>query len=78
MLDIVAESLDHKTLLIGECKWTNGENGRLLTHRLQRISEALPFAQGKDIRIVLFTKVTPEDNLGNALGPQDVINNTRC
>lgn len=77
-LDIVAESLDHKTLLIGECKWTNGENGRLLTHRLQRISEALPFAQGKDIRIVLFTKVTPEDNLGNALGPQDVINNTRC
>ena len=24
-IDVVAESMDKKTLLVGECKWTNGE-----------------------------------------------------
>lgn len=72
-LDVVAESLDHKTLLIGECKWSTGENGRLLTHQLQRNAAALPFAQGKDVRIVLFTKMQPDEDQGNSVGPKEVI-----
>ena len=71
-LDVVAESLDHKTLLIGECKWSTGENGRLLTHQLERIAAALPFAQGKEVKTVLFTKVPPEEDQGNSVGPEEV------
>lgn len=72
-LDLVAESLDQKTILIGECKWTTGENGRLLTKRLDKIASALPFTQGKDVKIVLFTKVPPVEDVGNTTGPEDII-----
>lgn len=72
-LDLVAESLDQKTILIGECKWTTGENGRLLTKRLDIIASALPFTQGKDVKTVLFTKVPPVEDVGNTMGPEDVI-----
>ena len=72
-IDLVAESLDHKTILLGECKWTTGENGRLMTNKLQKLAQNLPFAEGKNIVIKLFTKVRPEDDMGNALLPEDVI-----
>lgn len=72
-LDVVAESLDHKTLLIGECKWTEGENSRLLSHSLEKIADSLPFAAGKKVVTKLFVKVKPEENQGNAILPEDVI-----
>ncbi|MBO6078664.1 MAG: ATP-binding protein [Bacteroidaceae bacterium] len=72
-LDLVAESLDQKTILIGECKWTTGENGRLLTKRLDKIASALPFTQGKDVKTVLFTKLPPVEDVGNTMGPEDII-----
>lgn len=72
-LDVVAESLDHKTLLIGECKWTSGENGHSLTQRLERIATALPFAKERTIKTVLFTKNLPEEDQGNSLLPGEVI-----
>lgn len=72
-LDIVAESLDHKTLLIGECKWSSGENGRLLTHELERIASALPFANGKTVKTVLFSRIRPDEDQGNSLLPEDII-----
>ena len=72
-IDLVAESLDRKTLLLGECKWTKGENGRLLTNKLQKLAQHLPFAEGKNLIIKLFTNVRPEEDMGNALLPEDVI-----
>lgn len=72
-LDVVAESLDKKHILIGECKWTSGENGRLLTNELKDIAPYLPFVKDKKLEIVLFTKNTPSDDVGNSLLPQDVI-----
>ena len=72
-LDVVAESLDKKHILIGECKWTSGENGRLLTNELKNIAPYLPFFKDKKLEIVLFTKNTPSDDVGNSLLPQDVI-----
>ena len=72
-IDLVAESLDHTTILLGECKWTTGENGRLLTHKLQKVAENLPFTKGKEIVVILFTKERPEDDLGNSLLPEDVL-----
>ena len=76
-LDVVAESLDKKHILIGECKWTSGENGRLLTNEIRKISDALPFTKGKQVEIVLFTKVTPNEDVGNSILPQQVIDLSR-
>lgn len=72
-LDMVAESLDHSTILIGECKWTTGENGRLLTNGFNNIVPFLPFVNGKKVIIKLFTKVRPEEDQGNSLLPADVL-----
>jgi len=72
-LDVMAESLDREHILIGECKWTSGENGRLLTNEIQKIAAALPFTKGKQVEIVLFTKVTPVEDIGNAILPHAII-----
>lgn len=72
-LDMVAESLDHSTILIGECKWTMGENGRLLTNGISKIVPFLPFAEDKKVVVKLFTKVRPDEDQGNSLLPEDVL-----
>ena len=72
-LDVVAESLDKKHILIGECKWTAGENGRLLTNEIRKIADALPFTKKKQVEIVLFTKKLPKEDIGNAILPDKVI-----
>lgn len=72
-LDVVAESLDKKHILIGECKWSSGENGRLLTNELKKIADALPFIKGRQVEIVLFTKTAPNEDVGNSILPGKVI-----
>ena len=39
-LDVVAESLDRKKLLVGECKWTEGEDADRLIYCLLYTSDA--------------------------------------
>lgn len=73
-IDLVAESLDRSTILLGECKWTENENGKLLTRRLEKLAQTLPFTQGKKVVIKLFLKNKPDDDIGNALLPVDVLN----
>lgn len=72
-LDVVAESIDKKTVLIGECKWTVSENARQMTRGLKNIAEHLHFTQGKKVVIKLFLKNTPEEPQGNHLLAEDVI-----
>lgn len=72
-LDVVAESIDGKCILIGECKWSSGENGRLLTNQLEKIADSLPFTQGKQLIFKLFVKTQPEEDQGNSLLPTDVL-----
>jgi AAA+ ATPase superfamily predicted ATPase len=72
-LDVVAESMDKKTILIGECKWTSLENARLLTEKLKKITEHLSFTQDKDIVVKLFLKNSPEEPQGNHLLAEDVV-----
>ena len=72
-IDVVAESLDKKHILIGECKWTAGENGRLLTNEIRKIADALPFTKNKIVDIVLFTKTLPKEDMGNSILPDMVI-----
>lgn len=72
-IDVIAESLDKKYLLVGECKWTTLENGKLLTAELLRKANLLPFAEGHTIVPMLFLKNTPKNDIGNTLLPSDVI-----
>ena len=71
--DVMAESLDKKYLLVGECKWTTGENGKQLTAELLRKANLLPFAKSYTIVPILFLKNAPKDDAGNAMLPEDVI-----
>ena len=71
--DVMAESLDKKYLLVGECKWTTQENGKQLTAALLRKANLLPFAQNYTIVPVLFLKNTPKDDAGNAMLSTDVV-----
>jgi hypothetical protein len=74
-LDLIAESSDHQSLLIGECKWTHGEQAARLLHQLQEKARLLPFAQGKELIFALFLKEPPQDAdfRGNVFLPEDVI-----
>ena len=71
--DVMAESLDKKYLLVGECKWTTGENGKQLTAELLRKAYLLPFAKSYTIVPMLFLKNAPKEDVGNAMLPEDVI-----
>ena len=71
--DVMAESLDKKYLLVGECKWTTQENGKQLTTELLRKANLLPFARNYTIVPMLFLKNAPKDDVGNPILPEDVI-----
>ncbi len=72
-LDVVAESFDKKYLLVGECKWTNGEDSDRLLAELVAKAEKLPFARGHAIVPKLFLKVPPVGTMENVLFPEDVM-----
>ena len=72
-LDVVAESIDRKYILLGECKWTGGEDAEMLTARLQHLATALPFAQGKKVIYKLFLRQEPIHSINNHLLPEDII-----
>ena len=72
-IDVMAESLDKKYLLVGECKWTNQGNGKQLTAELLRKANLLPFAKNYKILPVLFLKNALKDDVGNAMLPENVV-----
>ena len=71
--DVVAESIDKKSLLVGECKWTTQENATQLISELRRKANLLPFAKNHTINLFLLWKVKPKGDIGNVLRPEDVI-----
>lgn len=71
-IDVVAESLDKKFLLVGECKWTNEENAAALTETLLRKARLLPFAKDRTIVPILFLKAARDSSLGNVFLPSDI------
>ena len=73
-LDVVAESLDKKYLLVGECKWTTVENSDHLLTELRAKAVKLPFAKNHIIITKLFLKNPPVGTMENVLLPDDVIN----
>lgn len=72
-IDVVAESLDKKYLLVGECKWTKQENSDRLLAELMAKAEKLPFAKNHTIITKLFLKNPPMGNIENVLLPDDIM-----
>ena len=59
-LDVVAESIDKKHILIGECKWTHDEDADRLMAVLEQKAKYLPFVKkGQEVHLVLFLKESP-------------------
>lgn len=81
-LDVVAESLDKKFLLVGECKWTVSEDSNQLISELTRKAKLLPFVGNRTIVPILFFKSKSSDKSdikgrrtdGMIMYPEDVIN----
>jgi hypothetical protein len=73
-IDVVAQSLDGKYLLVGECKWSEVPNPKSLLENTQKKGALLPFAKNKIIIPVLFAKSSPDNNNPNILTPIQVMN----
>lgn len=73
-LDVVAESIDKKKILIGECKWTQGENAAQLLHNLKTKAQSLPFVKNRELVFALFLKQPALDGVTDYVFlPQDVV-----
>ena len=75
-LDVVAESLDKKHILIGECKWTHNDSADRLMAALHEKAKYLPFIKrGQEVHLVLFLKEQPNCMTGNVriVLPDDVM-----
>ena len=55
-LDIVAESMDKKYLLIGEAKWTDTVNIKILSSKLEKYATDLPFLKERKIVFAYWLK----------------------
>ncbi|MBU1719027.1 MAG: ATP-binding protein, partial [Bacteroidetes bacterium] len=76
--DVVAESLDRKVLLIGECKWSKITDSNRIFYELEEKAKVFPFAEGKSIMLALFVKSHPKKNEDSRiLGPSDVLERLR-
>ena len=75
-LDVVAESLDKKHILIGECKWTHNDSADRLMAALHEKAKYLPFIKrGQEVHLVLFLKEQSSCMTGNVriVLPDDVM-----
>ncbi len=74
-LDVVAESIDMKHILIGECKWTTVEDAKRLVNSLEAKIKYLPFIKkGQSIHVMLFLKNEPRNkNTARIIYPTDII-----
>jgi hypothetical protein len=73
-IDVVAESIDKKYLLVGECKWSKITETNSHIRNLEKKSNLLPFASGKKIIPFLYLKETSERATNsNIFLPSDVL-----
>lgn len=74
-LDVVAESVDKKYLLIGECKWSKVSDTTALSRGLEQKASLFPLAKGKKIILALYVKETSETGISsNVFLPSDILN----
>lgn len=75
-IDVVAESIDKRTVLIGEAKWSDKISKRELSHSLELKSLNLPFADKKSIVRVAFLKrhMKVLDQDFHVITPNEIVN----
>lgn len=71
-IDVIALSADGKSLLVGECKWSEDTNTERLLRILSEKAGKLPFALNKKIVPVLFLK-SNKKSAGNIFLPEQVL-----
>jgi AAA+ ATPase superfamily predicted ATPase len=71
-IDVVAESVDGKSILVGECKWSENDPVEPLFKKLTDQAGKLPFIKNKVIVPVLFLKGNKKTG-ENILFPEHVI-----
>ena len=71
-IDVLAESTDGRSLLAGECKWTDNEDAGHLLKQLSEKAKKLPFVANKEIVPVLFLK-SNKDSGENIVLPDQII-----
>lgn len=77
-LDLIAGSVDKKTLLAGECKWSRVNEFESLLRQVEKKVASLPFAQGKRVFPVLFIRETSAKQIPqNVLLPSDISDRLR-
>jgi AAA+ ATPase superfamily predicted ATPase len=73
-LDVVAESIDRKSILIGECKWTKQENAEKLLENLISRAKEFPYLNKHQVYYALFLRHEPVDGMKDyVVLPEDVI-----
>ncbi len=73
-LDVVAESIDKKHILVGECKWSKVTDSEILLKNTLIKAELLPAAKGKQIIAVLYLMETTSKNTSPGVFlPSDVM-----
>jgi AAA+ ATPase superfamily predicted ATPase len=73
-LDVVAESIDRKSILIGECKWTKQENAEKLLENLISRAKVFPYLNKHQVYYALFLRHEPVDGMKDyVVLPEDVI-----
>ena len=72
--DVVAESMDKKFLLVGECKWNQADYAGRLLAELKQKTRLAPFAKNHKVVHVLFLREHPlDDEAANILYPDDIV-----
>lgn len=61
-IDVVAESLDKKYLLVGECKWSQKVKAEQQFNQLQKKASLLPFKKKSKVLPVLFLPAKTEES----------------
>lgn len=74
-IDLISESADKKTLLIGEAKWTGESDVKRDLNTLDHKIANLPVAKGKKVIRALFKKIKPDVSPPDVLifGPEEVV-----
>lgn len=74
-IDVVAESIDKSTILIGEVKWIDNISMKKIRNELKAKIENVPFIQNRKVLQILFLKRAPEKKFKEIIivEPADVI-----
>jgi len=72
-IDVIAESTDKESLLVGECKWSATDDIDTFLEQLALKAQLLPFARDKKIVPILFLKDANQKKGANVILPGEVM-----